>query len=162
MGFGVICSIVSPPSGGACFSISGRGPFSVFRPCFGIVGCRPSFRSIPQDFGGAQGFANQGWRMRDTCHFRHFQEPEEQTPCFCGQNMQSSSSPFSSPPPVLKTPFAKKSVCVLRRIWDVGRRQNTPENAGDRAFLESAFSGALWFHVCFGPLLEENKEHLQV
>ena len=39
------------------------------------------------------------------------------------------------------------------------RKRNTPENAGNRLFPESAFSGVLRFRVCFGALLEGNKEH---
>ena len=39
------------------------------------------------------------------------------------------------------------------------RKRNTPENAGNRPFPESAFSGVLRFRVCFGVLLEGNKEH---
>ena len=30
------------------------------------------------------------------------------------------------------------------------RKRNTPENAGNRPFQESAFSGVLRFRVCFG------------
>ena len=39
------------------------------------------------------------------------------------------------------------------------RKRNTRENAGSRPFPESAFSGVLRFRVCFGALLEGNKEH---
>ena len=39
------------------------------------------------------------------------------------------------------------------------RRQNTPKNANDRSFQESAISGVLLYRVCFGALLEENTEH---
>ena len=39
------------------------------------------------------------------------------------------------------------------------RKRNTPENAGNRPFPESAFSGVLRFRVLFGALLEGNKEH---
>ena len=41
------------------------------------------------------------------------------------------------------------------------RKRNTPENAGNRPFPESAFSGVLRFRVCFGALIEGNKEHPQ-
>ena len=47
-------------------------------------------------------------------------------------------------------------------IWQAPkstRKRNTPENADNRPFPESAFSGVLRFRVCFGALLEGNKEH---
>ena len=39
------------------------------------------------------------------------------------------------------------------------RKRNTPENAENRPFQKSAFSGELRFRVCFGALFEGNKEH---
>ena len=39
------------------------------------------------------------------------------------------------------------------------RKRNTPENAGTRLSPKSAISGVLRFRVCFGALLDRNKEH---
>ena len=39
------------------------------------------------------------------------------------------------------------------------RKRNKPKNAGNRPFPESGLSGVLRFRVCFGALLEGNKEH---
>ena len=48
------------------------------------------------------------------------------------------------------------------QIWQAPkhtRKRNTPENAANPPFPESAISGVLRFRVCFGALLEGNKEH---
>ena len=48
---------------------------------------------------------------------------------------------------------------LFQRRTKSTRKRNTPENAGHRPFPESAFLGVLRFRVCFGALLEGNKEH---
>ena len=44
------------------------------------------------------------------------------------------------------------SAIPLQRRTKSPRKRNTPENAGNRPFPESAFSGVLRFRVLFVPL----------
>ena len=61
---------------------------------------------------------------------------------------------FSSLPPRPPPPQKRKFYFYCRLAVS-----DTPQNADIRRIPESAFSGVLRFRVCFGALLEGNKEH---